>query len=198
MPDQSFARPGGRTARVRADVLRAIDELALEQPLAQLTLAQIAERSGVALGSLYRRWGSLDGLLLDAVSERLTTRSRVRDTGDLRTDLEDYVRRAAEDIGGPDGKLLLRTLVAARLGQPGMELPPALSRRYEEVQEMLDRAKARGEDPPTLHEIMEIVIAPLYTALLFGAEPSTPAVLVDRLLALRSGEMRPGCGRNSG
>ncbi|OPG03850.1 TetR/AcrR family transcriptional regulator [Microbispora sp. GKU 823] len=186
MSDQSSARPGGRTARVRADVLRAVDELAIERPLAQLTLAQIAERSGVALGSLYRRWGSLDRLLLDAVSERLGRRSHVRDTGDLRTDLQDYVERAAEDIAGPDGALLLRALVAVRLGEPGTELPPALANRFEDVQEMLDRAKARGEDPPTLHEIMEIVIAPLYTALLFGTEPSPPAVLVDRLLALRA------------
>ncbi|WP_245877229.1 helix-turn-helix domain-containing protein, partial [Streptomyces glaucescens] len=43
---------------------QAVEELLREQPLAQLTIAQIAERSGVHQGTLYRRWQSLDGLLL--------------------------------------------------------------------------------------------------------------------------------------
>ncbi|MCW3820806.1 TetR/AcrR family transcriptional regulator [Micromonospora sp. DR5-3] len=183
MTDQHQTRPGGRTARVRADVLRAVDDLTAEQPLAQLTLTQVAERSGVHLGTLYRRWGSLDGLLLDAVAERLTNRSPVRDTGNLRADLEDYAHRAAEDLSGPDGKLLLRTLVAVRLGTDA-ELPPALTRRFEDMQALLDRATARGEKPPTLQQIMDIVVAPLYTALLFGTGPTNPATLINRLQQL--------------
>lgn len=187
MSDQHQSRPGGRTARVRADVLRAVDDLTTEQPLAQLTLAQVAERSGVHLGTLYRRWGTLDGLLLDAVAERLTTGSPIRDTGNLHADLEDYAHRAAEDLSGPDGQLLLRTLVTVRLGTKA-ELPPALTRRFDEMQALLDRARARGENPPTLQQVVDVVVAPLYTALLFGTKPADPATLVDRLLKLHPGQ----------
>jgi hypothetical protein len=49
---------------------------------------------------------------------------------------------------------------------------------------MLDRAEARGEPVPTLDELLELVVAPLYFYALF-TEPMPEAEasrLVDRLL----------------
>ncbi|MFI1730456.1 TetR/AcrR family transcriptional regulator C-terminal ligand-binding domain-containing protein [Streptomyces acidicola] len=189
MTDQPTARrPGGRTARVRADVHQAVEELARTKPLSELTLAQVAERSGVHLGTLYRRWKTLDGLLLDVVDEHLS--APMPDTGTLREDLERYARRAAEDVAGPVGKMLLHTLVAIRLGgdDDGTDkLPPALRKRFADLRAVLDRATARGETAPTVQEVFEIVLAPLYASLLFGTEPSGPKAvgpLVDRLMHL--------------
>ncbi|MEG3628070.1 TetR/AcrR family transcriptional regulator [Streptomyces poriticola] len=178
-------RPGGRTARIRADVHRAVDELLREQPATELTIARIAERSGVHLGTLYRRWGSADGILVDVVGERLTARSPVPDTGDFSRDMETYAREAAEDLSGPEGILFLRALVAVRLGNDTEDdLPPTLAHRFDEMQAMLDRAAARGVDVPSAQDVFEIIIAPLVAGLLFGTEPSGPdatARLVDRL-----------------
>ncbi|MEV5729093.1 TetR/AcrR family transcriptional regulator [Streptomyces pharetrae] len=178
-------RPGGRTARVRADVHRAVEELLREQPLAQLTIAQIAERSGVHQGTLYRRWQSLDGLLLDVVTEHLVRHSPMPDTGTLAGDLEQYARQTLDDLSGPQGKLLLRTLVAVRQGpESEAELPPALLRRYDELQALLDRAAARGEHPPTVQDVVDLIVAPMYTGLLLDGTPGdedTARRLVDRI-----------------
>lgn len=189
MTDQpTVRRPGGRTARVRADVHQAVEDLARTQPLSELTLAQVAERSGVHLGTLYRRWKTLDGLLLDVVNEHLS--APMPDTGSLREDLERHVRRAAEDVAGPVGKMLLHTLVAIRLEADGGgmdRLPPALVKRFDDLRAVLDRAAARGENPPSVQEVFEIVLAPLYASLLFDTGPSGPDAvgpLIDRLMCL--------------
>ncbi|MBY8887084.1 TetR/AcrR family transcriptional regulator [Streptomyces sp. PTM05] len=189
MTDQPTPRrPGGRTARVRTDVHRAVEELARAHPLSELTLAQVADRSGVHLGTLYRRWKTLDGLLLDVVNERLS--APMPDTGSLREDLERYARRAADDLAGPVGTMLVQTLVAIRREDDGGgldKLPPALARRFDDLEAVLDRAAARGEDVPSVQEVFEVVLAPLYAAVLFGIGPSGPAAagpLVERLTRL--------------
>jgi AcrR family transcriptional regulator len=163
----------------------AVESLLRERPVAELTIAQVAERSGVHLGTLYRRWGTLDGILLDVVTEQLSQSSPMPDTGSLAEDLERYAREAAEDLAGPQGMLLLRTLVAVRLAADGKaEPPPALTRRFDELGELLERAAARGENPPSVEEVFEVVLAPLVAGLLFGTEPQGPEAvghLLDRL-----------------
>jgi Tetracyclin repressor-like, C-terminal domain len=51
---------------------------------------------------------------------------------------------------------------------------------------MLDRAGARGELPPSVDELLELVVAPLYFHALFGrpAGAGHARGLVDRLLAV--------------
>ncbi|GAA1685881.1 TetR-like C-terminal domain-containing protein [Streptomyces yatensis] len=194
--EPTLRRPGGRTARVRADVHRAVEELVRTQPLPELTLTQVAERSGVHLGTLYRRWKTLDGLILDVVNEHLS--APMPDTGSLWEDLDRYVRRAAEDVAGPVGKMLLQTLTAIRLEADGggvEKLPPALTKRFDDLRTLLDRAAARGENAPSALEVFEIVLAPLYAALLFGVGSSGPDAtgpLLDRLKRLTDSSRNPG------
>lgn len=133
-----------RSARVRADVHAAVEAPQREHPLAEMTMARIAERSGVHLGTLYRRWGSVDAVLLDVVFERLSARSPVPDTGDVANNLREYARQAAEDLAAPEGSLLLRALVSVRLGGERPSSLPAVTRRFAELQYMLDRAASRA------------------------------------------------------
>src|SRR5579875_2521841 len=80
-------RPGGRTARTRTAVLAAtLAELA-ERGYAELTVEQIAQRSGVHKTTVYRRWGGVDGLLVDALGEASADDWTAPDTGTLLGDL---------------------------------------------------------------------------------------------------------------
>ena len=63
------ARPGGRAARVRAQVHRAVVEL-VREGMADLTLPAVADRAGVSPSTLYRRWGSVPALLDDVAAGR--------------------------------------------------------------------------------------------------------------------------------
>jgi hypothetical protein len=49
---------------------------------------------------------------------------------------------------------------------------------------MLDAASARGERTPTVDEVLDHVLAPLYLRALFGipVEPGAAETLVERLL----------------
>lgn len=186
-----MARPGGRTARVRAAVHTAVTDLVTEQPWGELTIAMIATRSGVHQATLYRRWGTLSGLLHDVVAEKLADLVPVPDTGSLRGDLELYAAEAAGHVAGPLGTLVLRAAVTDLDTGPRVSDDAVVAARARRFSPMLDRAAARGEHPPTVAEFEELLLAPLYFHALFSVpvRPGDTRRLVDRLLAL------PGDGR---
>ena len=170
-------RPGGRSARVRAEVHAAVLELLGEQRWDQVSIPAIAERSGVHSATIYRRWGSVAELTDEVVAERLAESAAIPDTGSLRGDLELAAVRFADTIAGPLGQVLLRA--AALSG------PTARWTRAGQLQAMLDRAAARGEKCPTLVELLESVTAPLYFHAVFFGRPADAAharELVHRLL----------------
>ena len=176
---------------MRADVHDAVIELLDEVEWDDLGIPLIAERSGVHPSTIYRRWGSVSGLIEDVVSEELTRMAPVPDTGSLREDLESYATLVAENVAGPLGALFLRAAALAmrpnRSGEADRTHRPALPSRTQEIQGMLDRASGRGEVAPNLQELFEVVMAPIYLQALFFNQPADPdhaRLLVNRLLTL--------------
>lgn len=75
----------------RVRILDAMGELFLERPLAQITLGQVAERAGVTVQTVIRRFGDKDGLNAAAAAHGLSAVANTRDAapvGDLRGALE--------------------------------------------------------------------------------------------------------------
>jgi AcrR family transcriptional regulator len=178
---QKRRRPGGRSAQVRARVHAAAIELLADRQLEEVTLPRVAERAGVHQATVYRRWGSIAGLLDDVVAERLGEMAPIPDTGTLRQDLELAAVRFAEVIA-PLGSVMIR---AAALSAPSAAAPITLNTRATQLQAMLDRAAERGEKAPTLTELLEGITAPLYFHELFVGHPADAEhakALVDRLL----------------
>lgn len=179
-------RPRGRSERVRQQVHRAVIDLLKEFPADDVTIALIAERSGVHQATIYRRWGTVPVLLQDVVEPGPARSSPLPDTGSLRGDIEEYAVGVAGSLSGPLGVLMLRAAVSAI--PPDQERGPSmvLTERRAQLEQMLDRARIRGEFPPTVDELLELVVAPLYFRALFGPPPSTEDArhLVDRLTAL--------------
>jgi len=179
-------RPEGRSARIRQQVHRAVVELLRDRSTDELSIPLVAERSGVHQATIYRRWGSLPVLLEDVVAAGPARTSPLPDTGTLRGDLDEYAVGVADSLAGPVGVLMLRTAVSNLSPQDDLGPSIVLLERIEQLQEMLDRAGARGEHPPTVDELLELVVAPLYFNALFGRPPSAEDArrLVDRLLAV--------------
>jgi AcrR family transcriptional regulator len=182
-------RPGGRTARVRRDVLAATIDLLAEAGLAGVTVESVAARSGVNKTTVYRRWPSLPGLVVDAVAEVARVAVPVPDTGSLRGDLRQVLGEVAALITSPRG----RALVRATLSADNDEDLAALRRRYWAhrfalVGEVVRRAVDRGEIPPTTEErfVLETLTAPLYFRVFVVGGPLDGALLdrlVDHMLA---------------
>ncbi|WP_433654420.1 TetR/AcrR family transcriptional regulator [Nocardia sp. CA-128927] len=181
-------RPGGRSARVKVAVHRAVTELVAETGYGNFTVGDVAARAGVADSSIYRRWGTLEALTTDVALTWLTTNSPIPDTGSLDTDLRQYAADVARDVSGPDGLAVLRLIIAlSQAGAPGAQARDQfLTERRGQLQQMLDRAHARGEHPPEALDVLDHILAPIYVRTLFGMGTMTSDdvdTLVDRLLA---------------
>ena len=174
-------RPGGRSARVRAAVHRAVAELLTEGPAEHLTMPAIAARAGVHPTTVYRRWGTLGELLAAVAASRFSGDLVVPDTGSLRGDLEQWTADLATDLTDPDSIAIIRAALSS-----GTEGGCACTtERQEQLASMLDRERSRGGAAPTVERALDALLAPVYYRALFTPAPGTPdwaRSLVDTLL----------------
>lgn len=176
------ARPGGRTARNTAAVLRAtLDELG-EHGYAGLTVDRVAARSGVHKATVYRRWGGVDGLLAAA----LEWSAREHDWAPTRTGtLEGDLLALAEDVrhgftDAPEGAVSAASIAAALASPVAAEaLRAFMADRHERSAAVVAEAVERGEVPEGTDavEVVRCAVAPVYHRLLVGREPVSDADL---------------------
>ncbi|MFC1401795.1 MULTISPECIES: TetR-like C-terminal domain-containing protein [Streptacidiphilus] len=172
---EAVRRPGGRSARVRADVLRAtLEALAEHGPGGGLTLSEIARRAGVHATSIQRRWGTVQNLTLDALLTYSQEQLPVPDTGNLRDDMVVLARLITAYLDTPLGTALAQAMAA-------VDEDPALAgsraqfwqARYDATRTIVDRAIARDElAAGTDHQlVLELLVAPLHFRALLIRQP---------------------------
>jgi len=182
-PTPTQTRPGGRSARVRAAVHRAVEELLAQDGTEPLTIPVIAARAGVHPTTLYRRWGSLSELMAAVATSRFSGDIVVPDTGTLRGDLERWVADVAADLADPDVLALMRAAVG-NAGQLGASA--CVGDRHAQLAAMLERERSRGGRIPAVERAADALLGALYFRALFSGEPIAPdwaRELVDALLA---------------
>ncbi|MGK2382833.1 TetR/AcrR family transcriptional regulator [Gordonia tangerina] len=159
-------RPGGRSARVQSAVYAAVGQLVGAGRRDTMTIPEVAELAEVNPTSIYRRWGSIEALLGEVAVAALTQGEPLPDTRDLGADLAEWSRIIAADIGRPKRRAYLRAMVFAR--DDVVEECPCWEIRREQAEQMVDRAAQRGEATPSVRQILDHVIAPLYHHAVFG------------------------------
>lgn len=168
-------RPGGRTARVRASVLRAAGDVLAERGFGHLDLADVARRAEVGKTTVYRRWGSVDGLMTDLLAEMAEESLPRTETGTLLGDLTANARLVRQTLADPRQGPLFKAVIAAATGDA--TTAEALRRFYEtrvaEWAPCVEAAVERGEVPEGTdpHEVVRAVSAPLYYRLLTTDRP---------------------------
>src|SRR5262245_64364232 len=105
-------RLGGRSARVRAAVLDATLALLREEG-DTFTIPRVAARAGVHETSIYRRWGTREALIVDAVTSRIGAEIPIPDTGSLRDDLVQFLVACIRFLAAPLGTQLVRSTATA-------------------------------------------------------------------------------------
>ncbi|WP_369386662.1 TetR/AcrR family transcriptional regulator [Streptomyces sp. CG1] len=167
-------RTGGRSARVRSAVLDATLEAMAEHGADGVAIRDVARRAGVHETSVYRRWTSVEQLILDALLSYSQQQLPVPDTGLLRDDLLTFGRSVAAYLATPLGTALTRSMAAT-----GDDAALAASRaqfwqsRFELAQVMIERGMARGELPADADAalLLELLISPLHFRALLTRMP---------------------------
>jgi AcrR family transcriptional regulator len=177
-------RPGGRSARVRDAVYAAVGQLVGEGQRDTMTIPQVAERAGVNPTSVYRRWGSIEVLLEEVAVAALTRDEPLPDTGTIAGDLRAWATIIAADIGRSARAVYLRAMASARSGP--VDSCPCWDLRIRQAEQMIERARLRGERTPTARQVVDHIIAPLYHHAVFGlaADPDYATTLVDDVFAM--------------
>jgi len=182
---QPPSRPGGRSARVRAAVHRAVKDLLAEagQSVDALTIPLVALRADVHPTTVYRRWGTMSELLADVATSSFSGELVVPDTGSLRGDLERWVADVATDVQDPDVQALIRAAVGA--GVVGSSA--CIADRRGQLDAILSRERSRGGATPDLEHATDVLLGPVYYRAVFACgqvETGWEKVLVGFLLSL--------------
>lgn len=180
-------RTGGRSARVKEAVLAAAVAELTDRGYEAFSLARVAERAGVHLSTVHRRWGNKPGLMLDLLTE--LTQGMVPDPhGDsLRDDLRQLADSVAAMLREPTIVMLLR----AAFVLPDEQLDELRQRfwtgRVEVAQAIVDRGVRRGELPAGVAgwDVVEPIHATIWMRLLitgFDVDDALIGRVVDRAL----------------
>ncbi|MFD5627032.1 MULTISPECIES: TetR/AcrR family transcriptional regulator [unclassified Streptomyces] len=173
-------RPGGRTARVRAAVLRAAGDVLAEQGFAHLDLADVARRAEVGKTTVYRRWGSVTGLVADLLSDMAEQSLPRTETGSVLGDLRANAALVRRTLADPRQGALFRAVIAAAAcdGRTAEALRRFYEVRVAEWVPCVEQGVARGELPEGTDGavVVRAVSAPLYYGLLTsGVAPDDEA-----------------------
>ncbi len=186
MDPPSSKRLGGRSARVKTVVFDAVEALLRDRPGETPSIPEIAERSGVNKTSLYRRWGDIRTLLAEVAVDRLVRDEPIPTIASVRENLTAWTISIARSVGDQHSLSLLRIMTLAPEA-PSKEadiMKTPLGRRLAELHAMLELGRQRGELVPTVGDVIEVVLSPIYMHALFLGpiqEPEGTVRLVDRL-----------------
>ncbi|GAA0938088.1 TetR/AcrR family transcriptional regulator [Nonomuraea longicatena] len=165
-------RPGGRTARVRTAVLQAAGDILAERGYSHLDLADIARRAGVGKTTVYRRWGTVTGLVADLLADMAEQSLPRTETGSLLGDLKANARLVQRTLADSRQGPLFKAVIAAATGEArtAEALRHFYDVRVDEWAPCVQQAIDRGEVPEgtDTHEVIRAVSAPLYYRLLAG------------------------------
>ncbi|MEO3753698.1 TetR/AcrR family transcriptional regulator [Streptomyces sp. B6B3] len=141
-------RPGGRNARVRAQILAATVELVARDGIAGFRYEEVAEFAGVHKTSVYRNWPDREELVVEALLRYAEDLASVADTGDIHRDLVDFLVALAGGLETPFGQTLEQALQPARQRPAVQALTRILDQRVAAMRRRVDAAVDRGELPP--------------------------------------------------
>jgi AcrR family transcriptional regulator len=129
--------------------------------------------------TLYRRWGSKEELVADALATQAARYIPMPDTGSLVEDLRLLTHAVVASITSQPGEGLLRTLVSDAGRVPGIAAAGRTfwDQRFTLARGVLDRAVRRGELPADSDTslLVELLVAPLFLRHLVTGRPLDPA-----------------------
>jgi len=188
--DSKPRRPGRpRSARADKAILRATIELLAEQGYPALTIEGIAERAGVGKTTIYRRFSSVEEIMVRAFSE-IDVDLEIPDTGDTLQDLLEltafFRERAATAVLFP----VMSQIIGTALTNPSVLKAfreHVIQPRQAAVRQIIERGIARGEVRPDVDPALIADMIPggiiFHKLFQLPADAELPADYPGRVLA---------------
>jgi AcrR family transcriptional regulator len=194
--DRVRARPGGRSADVRARVFGAVREALEDGDPTALTIEEVARRSGVHKATIYRRWLSTAGLVADLLVALTPVETPLPDTGDLRHDLLDVATRVVDTIASPLSQAMLPLVVTAGADDPLARAAAGYwASLFDHTATVVRRAQHRGQATTDIDAVqaIESLLAPIYLRTLVTRQP-VDRPFVEHLVDLTTRGLQPNAG----
>lgn len=191
-------RTGGRSADVRARVLRAAQHELLAAGYTGFSMSAVAQAAEVARTTIYRRWPTRAALVADVAAELNATWVPEPAPGPLRGQLREIAGRIAETIADPTIAPIIQALFTVDPADAEHVRNALRWSRSEVYDRLLAGARDRGEHVPAGVDgwmLMEAIVAPIWMRHYVTGVPITGRALdgfVDR--ALRGFGFAPGDG----
>jgi AcrR family transcriptional regulator len=177
-----MARPLSSTARDK--MIAAATEVILERGIIGFTIDEVAKRSGVAKTTIYRHFPDTNDLILNAVHATVDY-AEAPDTGSLRGDLAEFLRRILPNFTDFKSRAAHYELWAAQLRNPDLvERNRALfDSPRSAIPLLLQRWQERGEISPSIDLLtaFEIIDGPFALRSII-APASLPNIDIDALV----------------
>ncbi|GAA2112696.1 TetR/AcrR family transcriptional regulator [Streptomyces synnematoformans] len=152
-------RPGGRTARIRAQVLAAVRAELAENGHEGLTMEGVATRAGVHRATVYRRWRDVGGLLVDVIDAAGEIDWQPPDTGSLHGDLTALNEEIQESLT-VEPSFAVALMAASFHSERAARAQTRLwEDRYAQCAILVERAAERGELPPGQTDARRLLLA---------------------------------------
>lgn len=169
------------------EILDAVVACIETDGVARMSVADVAERAHASKATIYRRFGSREGLILAAFARQAHGGWTPADTGNLRDDLVHCASRMAEHMTHMGSTLLeLGAEMRHNTDLARMMRQQFLEGMNELIAPTFERAKARGEVANGVDTtlIWEALKATMLFRLVFLGEPvgTLPAELVDGIV----------------
>lgn len=183
-------RPGRPPDPTLDPALRqAVQEVLAEHGWRGTTVERVAERAGVARTTVYRRHGSVHGVML-LLMDGIYAQAPVPDTGSLRSDLVILMREIVVIWRDPAHVRYLSALVTVQ--HENVDLALAYQQQFEQrraaTSAIVTRAVARGDlapdaDGDLLLDLLAGIIAQRVLLRRLPLDDDFPEMIVDQLLA---------------
>jgi len=164
VPQSQTTRRRGEEAT--SDILAAALALGLEGGFDALTVEGIAERSGVAKTTIYRRWPNVSAIIMDGFLAEVNRAAPIVEKATARATLAESMKRLVNFYLSQQGKMMIMVIARAQTDE---RLRLELTTRWVEprrqmAREILVRGIERGElrrgvDPDIM---LDILYGPLY------------------------------------
>ena len=177
------ALPRPRGAGATSSILSAALELGEEVGFDALTIEGIADRTGVAKTTIYRRWPNVSALVMDAFLGEVTRAAPIRERATARESFAASMKLLARAYRGQQGKIMQPLLGRAQVDE---RLREAVKTRWVEprrqiAREIVRRGIAHGELRPGLDPdvVLDALYGPIYHRLLV---PYNDAAISDSFI----------------